>query len=57
MDFRNILDDWEKLSAKPGGLEKAAEAEKQLRDEDSRARRKAKAGAEAGRTGGSSRSR
>jgi DNA-nicking Smr family endonuclease len=53
MDFGNILDDWEKLSAKPGGLEKAVEAEKQLRDEDSRARRKAKACAEAGRTGSS----
>jgi len=49
MDFGNILDDWEKLSAKPGGLEKAAEAEKQLREEDSRAKRKAGADAKAGK--------
>lgn len=49
MDFGNILDDWEKLSAKPGGLEKAAEAEKQLREEDSRARRKAGAEAKTGK--------
>ena len=53
MDFGNILDDWEKLSAKPGGLEKAAEAERQLREDDSRAKRKAKAGAEAGKAGSS----
>jgi len=54
MDFGNILDDWEKLSAKPGGLEKAAEAEKQLREEDSLAKRKSKAGLEAGKPGASS---
>lgn len=49
MDFGNILDDWEKFSAKPGGLEKAAEAEKQLREEDSRARRNAGEGGKAGK--------
>jgi DNA-nicking Smr family endonuclease len=36
MNFREILEDWERLSARPGGLDKAAEAEKRLRDEDSR---------------------
>jgi DNA-nicking Smr family endonuclease len=51
MDFGNILDDWEKLSAKPGGLEKASEAEKQLREEDSLARRKATGEAKARKAG------
>lgn len=51
MDFGDILDDWEKLSARPGGLEKAAEAERQLRDEDLRAGRKAVDGAKPGKAG------
>lgn len=38
MDFKDILDDWERLSAKPGGLEKAAEAERLLRAEEARRR-------------------
>lgn len=32
MDFGDILDDWEKLSAKPGGLDAASEAEKRLKE-------------------------
>ena len=44
MDFGDILDDWDKFSARPGGLEKAAEAERQLREDDSRSRRDGKAG-------------
>ncbi len=38
MDFGDILDDWEKLSARPGGLDPASEAEKKLKDEEARAR-------------------
>jgi DNA-nicking Smr family endonuclease len=38
MNFKDILEDWERLTAKPGGLDAAAEAEKRLRDEDARLR-------------------
>lgn len=54
MDFGDILDDWDKLSAKPGGLEKAAEAEKQLREEDSRSKREGKGGQGRTKSGASS---
>lgn len=35
MDFGDILDDWERLSARPGGLDQASEAEKRLKAEES----------------------
>lgn len=38
MNFEDILNDWERLSAKPGGLHRAADAEERLRAEDSRQR-------------------
>jgi len=40
MNFKDILEDWERLSARPGGLDRAAEAERKLRADE--ARRKAK---------------
>jgi DNA-nicking Smr family endonuclease len=43
MDFGDILDDWEKLSAKPGGLDKAADAERKLKDDERRKRESAEA--------------
>jgi DNA-nicking Smr family endonuclease len=59
MDFRQILEDWERLSARPGGLDKASEAEKKLREEDLR-RKSARAAGKDGESsdaGGSKRSR
>lgn len=40
MNFKDILEDWERLSARPGGLDRAAEAERRLKAEE--AGRKAK---------------
>ena len=35
MEFGKLLDEWERLSARPGGLDKAAEAERRLREASS----------------------
>jgi DNA-nicking Smr family endonuclease len=43
MDFGHILDDWERLSAKPGGLDKAAEAERALKEVERKRRLAAEA--------------
>lgn len=42
MDFGDLLDEWEKLSARPGGLDKAAEAERRAREEAEARRAEAK---------------
>lgn len=47
MNFKDILEDWERLSARPGGLDGAAEAERRLRAEE--ARLKAQKAADSGK--------
>jgi len=37
MDFGDILDEWERLSARPGGLDEATEAERRAVEADGRA--------------------
>lgn len=40
MDFGDILDKWEKLSSRPGGLDRAAEVERRAREESAIQREK-----------------
>jgi len=49
MNFGELLDEWEKLSARPGGLDAAAEAESRARREEAEGRLKRVREAEAGR--------